>query len=31
MTRLDAGNLRRLDKYRLGELWTRGDLGGVRW
>ena len=20
-----------LDKYRLGELWTRGDLGGVRW
>ena len=32
MTRLDGSNLRRwLDKYRLGELWTRGDLGGVRW
>ncbi len=32
MTRLDAGSLRPwLDKYRLGELWTRGHLGGVRW
>ena len=32
MTRLDGSNLRHwLDKYRLGELWTRGDLGGVRW
>ena len=32
MTRLDAGSLRHwLDKYRLGELWTRGHLGGVRW
>lgn len=20
-----------LEKYRLGELWTRGELGGVRW
>jgi predicted ATPase len=20
-----------LEKYRLGQLWTRGDLGGVRW
>ncbi len=20
-----------LEKYRLGELWTRGDLGGTRW
>lgn len=20
-----------LDKYRLGELWTRGELGGTRW
>ncbi|MCL2153715.1 MAG: AAA family ATPase [Oscillospiraceae bacterium] len=20
-----------LDKYRLGELWTRGDIGGTRW
>ncbi|MDR1111886.1 MAG: AAA family ATPase [Deltaproteobacteria bacterium] len=20
-----------LEKYRLGELWTRGDIGGVRW
>jgi len=20
-----------LDKYRLGELWTRGEIGGTRW
>lgn len=20
-----------LEKYRLGELWTRGEIGGVRW
>ena len=20
-----------LEKYRLGELWTRGDIGGTRW
>jgi hypothetical protein len=20
-----------LDKYRLGELWQMGELGGVRW
>ena len=20
-----------LEKYRLGQLWTRGDLGGTRW
>lgn len=32
MTRLDGSSLRQwLDKYRLGELWTRGALGGVRW
>ena len=30
--RLDAAHLApRLEKYRLGELWTRGDLGGTRW
>jgi predicted ATPase len=30
--RLDAGKLAGwLDKYRLGELWTSGELGGVRW
>jgi predicted ATPase len=35
-----ATNLRRLsradvemwlDRYRLGELWTRGEIGGTRW
>jgi hypothetical protein len=20
-----------LEKYRLGQLWTRGDIGGTRW
>jgi predicted ATPase len=20
-----------LERYRLGELWTRGELGGMRW
>jgi predicted ATPase len=30
--RLDANQLRPwLEKYRLGELWTRGDIGGTRW
>jgi predicted ATPase len=32
LTRLDAGDLRPwLEKYRLGDLWTRGELGGTRW
>jgi predicted ATPase len=32
MKRLDANDLAHwLDKYRLGELWTRGELGGTRW
>ena len=32
MQRLDAEKLRAwLEKYRLGQLWTRGDLGGTRW
>ena len=32
MRRLDAGALASwLENYRLGELWTRGDLGGTRW
>lgn len=32
LRRLNADNLKPwLDKYRLGELWTRGDLGGTRW
>ena len=31
-SRVSDGSLRPwLDKYRLGELWTRGHLGGVRW
>jgi predicted ATPase len=30
--RLDAQKLKNwLEKYRLGELWTRGELGGTRW
>lgn len=30
--RLDADDLRQwLDKYRLGQLWTRGEIGGTRW
>jgi predicted ATPase len=32
LTRLDAERLGPwLEKYRLGELWTRGELGGTRW
>lgn len=32
MERLDAAKLAAwLDKYRLGQLWTRGELGGTRW
>lgn len=32
MHRLNADNLKPwLVKYRLGELWTRGEIGGTRW
>lgn len=32
LKRLDADELKPwLEKYRLGELWTRGELGGMRW
>ena len=32
MRRLDSDDLERwLDRYSLGELWTRGELGGNRW
>jgi predicted ATPase len=32
LRRLDADSLKPwLAKYRLGELWTRGDIGGTRW
>ncbi len=32
LSRLDAESLKPwLAKYRLGELWTRGDIGGTRW
>lgn len=32
LTRLDAKALAPwLDQYRLGTLWTRGDIGGTRW
>ena len=32
MKRLDKGDLSHwLEKYRLGELWTSGELGGNRW
>ena len=32
MRRLDSRQLAHwLEKYRLGELWTRGELGGNRW
>ena len=32
MKRLERQNLQYwLEKYRLGELWTSGELGGVRW
>ena len=31
-SRLDRGALAVwLDKYRLGQLWTRGEIGGTRW
>ena len=32
LRRLDSKNLQPwLEKYRLGELWTRGEIGGTRW
>jgi len=32
LTRLDSEKLKpRLEKYRLGQLWTRGEIGGTRW
>ena len=32
LRRLDAGELEPwLEKYRLGELWLRGEIGGTRW
>lgn len=32
MKRLESGALEAwLEKYRLGQLWTQGELGGVRW
>jgi len=32
MKRLDGQTLREwLEKYRLGQLWTQGEIGGVRW
>lgn len=32
LTRLDAERLKPwLEKYRLGQLWTRGEIGGTRW
>ena len=32
LRRLDAAQLKPwLEKYRLGTLWTRGDVGGTRW
>ncbi len=32
LERLDAGELKAwLDKYTLGELWSKGELGGNRW
>lgn len=32
MTRLNAEKLKPwLEKYRLGQLWMRGDIGGTRW
>jgi predicted ATPase len=31
MTRLDAGRLQKwLEKYKLGQLWLRGEIGGTR-
>nr|WP_233216009.1 hypothetical protein [Trinickia symbiotica] len=32
LSRLDAEKLKPwLEKYRLGQLWTRGEIGGTRW
>ena len=32
LRRLDANELKPwLEKYRLGELWTSGEIGGNRW
>jgi predicted ATPase len=32
LTRLDGTKLKPwLEKYRLGQLWTRGEIGGTRW
>ena len=32
LTRLDSEKLGPwLEKYRLGQLWTRGEIGGTRW
>ena len=32
LRRLDGEKLKPwLEKYRLGTLWTRGDVGGTRW
>jgi predicted ATPase len=32
LNRLNAQELAKwLEKYSLGELWTRGEIGGVRW
>jgi predicted ATPase len=32
LRRLSADDLKPwLEKYRLGELWTRGEIGGTRW
>lgn len=32
LTRLDPEKLKPwLEKYRLGQLWTRGEIGGTRW
>ena len=32
ITRLDPDKLKPwLEKYRLGQLWTRGEIGGTRW
>lgn len=32
LTRLQADKLKPwLQKYRLGDLWTRGEIGGTRW
>jgi predicted ATPase len=32
LTRMDSEKLKPwLEKYRLGQLWTRGEIGGTRW